>query len=70
MATCYADAVQDGDKERTNEALAGLPQDSLDAFKGAVMGAASGAITTSMLVLSFVTLAGADHILLTHATGV
>lgn len=68
-AARYADAVHDGDKARANAAPAGLPQDSVDAIKDALMGAASGAITTSMLVLSFVTLAGADHIQLTHATG-
>ena len=37
----------------------GLPQDSVDAIKEAVVGAASGAITVSMLVLSAVALAGA-----------
>ena len=83
VATRYADAVQDGDKVRAAEALKGLPQDSIDAIKQAVTGAASGAITTSMLVLSFVALAGAifawvvigrrrtpDHIEMTRAAAV
>lgn len=83
VATRYAEAVQDGDKAGADKALAGLPQDSIDAIKDAVNSAASGAITTSMLVLSFVALAGAifawgvigrrrtpDHIQVTHAAGV
>jgi hypothetical protein len=83
VATRYADAVQDGDKVRADDALAGLPQDSIDAIKHAVTGAASGAITTSMLVLAFVALAGAifawvvigrrrtpDHIQVTQAAAV
>ncbi len=59
VAAAYADAVQDGDMTRADAALAGLPQDSIDAIKEAVVGAASGAITTSMLVLAAVALAGA-----------
>jgi len=83
VAARYADAVQDGDKVRADDALAGLPQDSIDAIKHAVTGAASGAITTSMLVLAFVALAGAifawvvigrrrtpDHIVVTQAAQV
>jgi EmrB/QacA subfamily drug resistance transporter len=83
VAAAYADAVQDGDMTRADAALAGLPQDSIDAIKEAVVGAASGAITTSMLVLSAVALAGAvfawrtigrrrtpDHIEMTQAAAV
>lgn len=79
-AARYADAVQDGDMGRADDVLAGLPQDSVTAVKNAVVGASSGAITTSMLVLAFVALAGAifawvvigrrrtpDHIQMTHA---
>jgi MFS family permease len=79
-ASRYADAVQDGDMGRADAAVAGLPQESVDAVKHAVVSAASGAITTSMLVLAAVALAGAifawvvigrrrtpDHIQVTHA---
>lgn len=58
-ATQYGDAMQDGDMARAADALAGLPQDSVDAIKDAVTSAASGAITVSMLVLSGIALAGA-----------
>ncbi|MGI9123630.1 MAG: hypothetical protein ACR2JM_02610, partial [Mycobacterium sp.] len=80
LAAAYADAVQDGDMARADDALAGLPQDSVDVIKHAVVSSASGAITTSMLVLSAVALAGAifawrtigrrrtpDHVEMTHA---
>jgi hypothetical protein len=83
VATAYADAVQDGDMTRADAALAGLPRDAIDAIKEAVVGAASGAITTSMLVLAAVALAGAifawrtigrrrtpDHIEMTQAAAV
>ena len=83
IAASYADAVQDGDMARADDALAGLPQDSVDAIKHAVTNAASGAISLSMLVLSLVALAGAifawrtigrrrtpDHIEMTHAAQV
>ena len=82
-AASYADAVQDGDKARAEQALAGLPQESVDAIKDAIAGASSGAITTSMLVLAAVALAGAifawavigrrrtpDHIEVTQAAQV
>jgi EmrB/QacA subfamily drug resistance transporter len=82
-AASYADAVQDGDKARAEQALAGLPQESVDAIKDAIAGASSGAITTSMLVLAAVALAGAifawavigrrrtpDHIEVTRAAQV
>ena len=59
IAAQYADAVQDGNMAGADELLTGLPQDSVDAIKEAVVGAASGAITVSMLVLSAVALAGA-----------
>jgi hypothetical protein len=83
VATAYADAVLDGDMTRADAALAGLPRDAIDAIKEAVVGAASGAITTSMLVLAAVALAGAifawvvigrrrtpDHIEMTRAAAV
>ena len=82
-AARYADAVQDGDMARANDAIAGLPQDSVDAIKQAVLNATSDAITVSMLVLAAVALAGAifawvvigrrrtpDHIQMTHAAAV
>ena len=68
---------------RADNALAGLPQDSVDAVKHAVVSATSGAINISMLVLAAVALAGAifawrtigrrrtpDHIEMTHAAQV
>ncbi len=83
IAASYADAVQDGDMARADDAIAGLPQDSVDAIKHAVTNAASGAISISMLVLSAVALAGAifawrtigrrrtpDHIEVTQAAQV
>ena len=82
-AARYADAVQDGDMTRANDAIAGLPQDSVDAIKQAVLTATSDAITVSMLVLAAVALAGAifawvvigrrrtpDHIQMTYAAAV
>ena len=79
----YADAVQEGNLGAADEMLAGLPSSSVDAIKGAAANAASTAITTSMLVLSFVALAGAifawvvigrrrtpDYIEMTHAAQV
>ena len=79
----YADAVQDGDMARADDALAGLPQESVDAIKEAVVGASSGGITTAMLVLAAVALAGAifawvvigrrrtpDHVQVTQAAQV
>jgi hypothetical protein len=83
VAAEYAGAVQDGDMTRADGILAGLPQDSVDAVKAAVVSATSGAITTSMLVLAAVALAGAvfawavigrrrtpDHVEMTHAAQV
>jgi len=82
-ASAYADAIQDGDMGRADTALAGLPQDSIDAVKNSVIDATSGAITVSMLVLAAVALAGAifawvvigrrrtpDHIEVTQAAAV
>lgn len=82
-ATQYADAVQAGDMGRADGLLTGLPQESIDAVKQAVISATSGAITTSMLVLAAVALAGAvfawvvigrrrtpDHITVTHAAAI
>ena len=79
----YADAVQDGNLSLADEILKPLPGSSVDLIKGAAANAASSAITTSMLVLSFVALAGAvfawvvigrrrtpDHIAVTHAAQV
>ena len=83
LAAQYADAVQAGDMGRAADALAGLPQDSVDAITNAAVNASAGAITMSMLVLAFVALAGAvfawvvigrrrtpDHIEMTHAAEV
>lgn len=80
IASRYADALEDGDVARAEKAIAGLPQDSVDAVKQAVVSATSGAITVSMLALAAVALAGAifawmvigrrrtpDHIQMTHA---
>lgn len=82
-AAAYAKAVQDGDMAITDDAIAGLPQDSINAVKDAVVGASSDAITSSMLVLAAVALAGAifawvvigrrrtpDHIEVTQAAAV
>jgi hypothetical protein len=82
-AAQYADAVQDGDMGRADGLLSGLPQGSVDAVKNAVVSATSSAITTSMLALAAVALAGAvfawvvigrrrtpDHIQVTHAAEV
>ena len=82
-AAAYARAVRDGDMSLTDDTIAGLPQESVDAVKQAVVDASSAAITTSMLVLSAVALAGAifawvvigrrrtpDHITVTHAATV
>lgn len=79
----YTVALKDGDLELAKEILAGLPKDSADAIKNAAIHATSGAITTSMLVLAVVALAGAvfawvvigrrrtpDHIEMTHAAQV
>jgi len=79
----YADAVQDGDMKAADAILANLPDSSVAAIKAAAANATSSAITTSMLVLSFVALAGAifawvvigrrrtpDHIQMTHAAQV
>ncbi|MBO0881452.1 MAG: MFS transporter [Mycobacterium sp.] len=79
-ATNYAHAVQDGNVSRASDILAGLPSDSAEDIKRAVVSASSAAITTSMLVLSVIVLAGAiftwvvigrrrtpDHIEMTHA---
>ena len=83
VAAAYANAVQDGDMALTDDTIAGLPEDSIDAVKNAVVDATSNAITTSMMVLSAVALAGAifawvvigrrrtpDHIQMTHAAEV
>ncbi|MBO0885318.1 MAG: MFS transporter, partial [Mycobacterium sp.] len=80
LATSYAHAVQDGNLSQANDTLAALPSDSAEAIKRAVVNASSAAITTSMLVLAVIALAGAifawvvigrrrtpDHIEMTHA---
>lgn len=82
-AARYADAVEDGDLTRADAALSALPQDAVDAVKSAFVNSTSDAITTSMLVLAGVALAGAifawvvigrrrtpDHIQPTHAAQV
>jgi sugar phosphate permease len=81
-AASYAHAVRDGNLSRANEILAALPRDWTEAIKHAVVSASSAAITTSMLVLAPIALAGAifvwliigrrrtpDHIETTHAAG-
>ena len=83
IAARYADAVEDGDMARANDAIAGLPQESVDSIKHAVLTATSDAITVSMLALGAVALAGAifawvvigrrrtpDNIEMTHAAAV
>ena len=83
IAARYADGLEDGDLARADNAIAGLPADSVDAIKKAVVSATSGAITVSMLALAAVALAGAtfawvvigrrrtpDHIEMTHAGAV
>jgi EmrB/QacA subfamily drug resistance transporter len=80
VATSYAHAVQDGHVAQANSILAALPSDSAEAIERAAIGASSAAITTSMLVLAVIALAGAilawviigrrrtpDHTELTHA---
>jgi predicted permease len=83
IAARYADAVEDGDMARADDAIAGLPQDAVDSIKHAVLSATSDAITVSMLALAAVALAGAifawvvigrrrtpDHIDMTTAAAV
>ncbi|MBO0879223.1 MAG: hypothetical protein J2P17_02335, partial [Mycobacterium sp.] len=80
LATSYAHAVQVGELSQANNILAALPSDSAEVIKRAAISASSAAITTSMLVLVVVALAGAifawlvigrrrtpDHIEMTHA---
>jgi EmrB/QacA subfamily drug resistance transporter len=80
LATSYAHAVQDGNLSQANDILMALPSDSAEAIKRAAASASSAAITTSMLALAVVALAGAifawvvigrrrtpDHIEITHA---
>jgi MFS family permease len=79
-ATSYARAVQDGKLSEASAILARLPSDSAEAIKRAAVSASSAAITTSMLLLAVIALAGAifawviigrrrapDHIEMTHA---
>ncbi|MBO0879373.1 MAG: MFS transporter, partial [Mycobacterium sp.] len=83
LATSYAHAVQDGHLSQANGILAALPSDSAEVIEHAAVSASSAAITTSMLVLAVVALAGAvfawvvigrrrtpDHIEMTHAAHV
>jgi MFS family permease len=80
LATGYARAVQNGKLAQANDILAALPGDSAEAIKRAAGSASSAAVTTSMLVLAPIALAGAvfawlvvgrrripDHIETTHA---
>jgi MFS family permease len=80
LATSYAQAVQDGNLSQANDILSALPGDSAEAIKRAAAGASSAAITTSMLALAVIALAGAifawvvigrrrtpDHIEMTRA---
>jgi sugar phosphate permease len=81
-AASYAHAVRDGNLSQANEILAALPRDWAEAIKHAAVSASSAAITTSMLALAIIALAGAifawlvigrrrtpDHIETTHAAG-
>lgn len=76
----YAAAVQDGNLSLAEEILAALPAESARFVSEAAVQASSSAITTSMLVLALIALAGAifawvvigrrrtpDHIEMTHA---
>jgi hypothetical protein len=80
LAARYTHAVQDGNLSQANQILTALPADSAEAIKRAAVSASSAAITTSMLVLAVIALAGAifawavigrrrtpDHIEMTHA---
>ena len=83
VAVRYGDAVQEGNLTTANQILAALPSDAAEAIKQAAVGASSAAITTSMLVLAVIALAGAifawvvigrrrtpDHLQMTHAAKV
>lgn len=59
VATQYADAIQDGNLVQANRILAALSNDAGEAIKRAVVSTSSAAITTSMLMLAAVALAGA-----------
>jgi hypothetical protein len=59
LATSYAHAMRDGNLVQADDILAALPADSADAIKQAAVSASSAAITTSMLVLAAIALAGA-----------
>jgi MFS family permease len=59
LATSYARAIQDGKLSQANGILATLPSDSAEAIRRAAAGASSVAITTSMLALASIALAGA-----------
>jgi MFS family permease len=80
LATSYAHAVQDGNLSQANDIMSTLPSDSAETIKHAAASASSAAITTSMLALAVVALAGAivawmvigrrrtpEHIEMTHA---
>jgi EmrB/QacA subfamily drug resistance transporter len=80
LATNYAHAIQAGNLSQANDILTALSNDSAEAIKRAAVSASSAAITTSMLALAVVALAGAifawvvigrrrtpDHIEMTHA---
>jgi MFS transporter, DHA2 family, multidrug resistance protein len=80
LATSYAHAVQDGNLLQANDILVALPSGSAEVIKRAAAGASSAAITTSMLALAVIALAGAifawvvigrrrtpDHVEMTHA---
>ncbi|WP_454560866.1 MFS transporter [Mycobacterium haemophilum] len=58
VAAQYAGAVQDGNLSQANGILAALPNDAAEAIKRAAVSASSVAITTSMLVLAAVAVAG------------
>ena len=79
----YADMVQSGDTDGAESLLASLPDSAAEAIQQAAIAAQSAAITTSMVVLAVVALAGAifawvvigrrrtpDHTQITHAAEV
>lgn len=82
-ARSYADAVQSGDTTAADAILASVPPDAAQAIQDAAVAAQSSGITTAMIILGFIALAGAvfawvvigrrrtpDHIQMTHAAEV
>jgi EmrB/QacA subfamily drug resistance transporter len=59
LATSYTHAVQAGNLSQASDMLAALPSGSVEAIERAAVSASSAAITTSMLALAVIALAGA-----------